>query len=237
MTKEYDPQGLVVRHMSGEKVGANDAFADILVDGELYVFQVAKEDSYFKIFTPAMFRSAFLSRQFGIVDLFIPQFERSFETHDTAKNKLFKAGKLPDQEKILRHFKGYFFVHDAKMWPHFGVRIDDFWKLEDSFKMSDDTPFFGYWDKNNPFKLENQASDREMVSAYVDQGKFMLIAMNDTDSTKSMNIRIDIDALAKYGIADISKLTNPETGTDMAVKGNILTLELKPRDYQIWIYK
>jgi hypothetical protein len=237
MTKEYDPQGLVVRHMSGEKVGANDAFADILVDGELYVFQVAKDDSYFKIFTPAMFRSVFLSRQFGIVDLFIPQFERSFQTHDTAKYKLFKAGQLPDQEKILRHFKGYFFVHDAKMWPHFGVRIDDFWKIEDNFKMNDDTPFFGYWDKNNPFKLENQSSDREMVSAYVDQGKFMLIAMNDTDIAKRMDIKIDSDALAKSGITNISKLTNPETKAEIEIKGNTLALELKPRDYQIWIYK
>lgn len=115
--------------------------------------------------------------------------------------------------------------------------MDDLWKIEDDFKMTGETPFFGYWDKNNPFKLENQSSDREMLSAYVDQGRIMLIAMNDTGNAKRMNIRIDTEKLSKYGIGKISKLTNPETNAEVELNGNTVNLEVKPRDYQILIYK
>jgi hypothetical protein len=237
MVKEYDPQGMICRHMSAQMVTPVVGFADLLVDGELYMGTVGRDESYFNIFTPDMFRASFMTRQFGILNWYIPQFERTFKGHYPEKLAPWKAGKIPDKEKKLRHFRGYCFVHDAKVWPLFGITLNDFWQIEDDFKMSDDAPFFGYWDKNNPFRLENQTSDREMVSAYVDQGKFMLIAMNDTDSIKRMNIKIDTDKLSKSGIENIAKLTNPETKAEIEVKGNMVNLELKPRDYQIWIYK
>ncbi|MFA6104933.1 MAG: glycoside hydrolase domain-containing protein [Victivallaceae bacterium] len=237
MIKEYDPQGMVTRHMSAQMVTPVVGFADILVDGELYMGTVGKDESYFNIFTPDMFRASFMTRQFGIPDQFIPQFERAFQNHYPEKTALWKSGKIPDMDKKIRHFKGYFFVHDARIWPLFGVKLDDYWKIEDDFKISDETPFFGYWDKNNPFKLENQSSDREMVSAYVDQGKFMLVAMNDTDNIKQMKIKMDMDKLSKSAIAGNVKLTNPETKAGIEVSGDTVNLELKPRDYQIWIYK
>ncbi len=237
MIKEYNPQGMVTRHMSAQMVTPVVGFADILVDGELYMGTVGKDESYFNIFTPDMFRASFMTRQFGIPDQFIPQFERAFQNHYPEKTALWKSGKIPDMDKKLRHFKGYFFVHDARIWPLFGVKLDDYWKIEDDFNLNDKTAFFGYWNNDNPFKLQYPGSDREMLSAYVDQGRVMLIAMNDTGSVKRMNIKIDMNKLSKYGIAGIGKLTNPETKAGIDASGDTVNLEVKPRDYQIWIYK
>ncbi|MFA7232265.1 MAG: glycoside hydrolase domain-containing protein, partial [Victivallaceae bacterium] len=237
MVKAYNPDGMVIRHMSSQLVMPVISFADILVDGELYMGPVSKDESYYNVFDPAMFRASYMSRQFGLPNLFIPQFERALGNHNKTKLALWKAGKVPGQMEKVRHFKGYFLVHDAKVYPLFGVSMDDIWKIEDDFKMAGNTPFFGYWDKNNPFKIANQNSGREMLSAYVDQGKIMLIAMNDTGSVKQMNIKIDSDKLPQYGIGKIDKFINPETNAEVEVNSNSLTLDVKPRDYQILVYK
>ncbi|MHB9139464.1 MAG: glycoside hydrolase domain-containing protein, partial [Victivallaceae bacterium] len=237
MVKNHNPDGMTIRHMSAQLVMPIISFADIIVDGELYMGPVAKDECYYNIFEPGMFRAAFMSRQFGPPNLFIPQFERAIINHDKSKLAQWKAGKLPDQAQKLRHFKGYFLVHDAKIYPIFGISMNDFWKFEDDFKMTDDTPFFGYWDKENPFKITNCDSEREMLSAYVDHGKFMLIAMNDTGSAKQMNIKIDADKLSKYGVKKIGKLINPETNGEIEINGNAFNLNVKPRDYQILIYQ
>lgn len=52
-----------------------------------------------------------------------------------------------------------------------------------------------------------------------------------------MNVKIDMDKLSKYGISGIGKLINPETKAGIEANGDMVNLELKPRDYQIWIYK
>jgi glycosyl hydrolase family 123/concanavalin A-like lectin/glucanase superfamily protein len=229
MVKDYDPEALIIRHMSAIQITPVNGFADMTVDGELYMGDVGKEESYFNVFTPDMFRASFLSRQFTKPNLFIPQFERAFKNHNKAKLATFKAGKLKNQKQKLRHFKGYFLVHDAKLYPIFGIKMDDFWALEDEFGIDDNTPFYGYWQKNKPFELLNPGSDREMVSAYVNNDKIMFILMNDTDSAKTMKIRIN-----KKGIKD---LTDFESNEKIKVNNNIFKASVKARDYRILMNK
>jgi hypothetical protein len=237
MVKDYDPDAMIVRHMSAKHITPVNSFCDILVDGELYLGPVAKDESYYNIFTPAMFRASFLSRQFGQPNLFIPQFARAFKNHNKRKYEPFKAGKLKNQQQHLRHFKGYFLVHDAKVYPIFGIKMDDFWKLEDQFEMSDDTPFFGYWMQQKPFKLLNQQSEREMVSVYIDQGKMMFILMNDLDRQQTFTIKLDLKQLAKYNLGSINKLLDAESKTEIKVNNAIFKVNMKPRDYRILIFK
>ncbi|MCF6175653.1 MAG: LamG domain-containing protein [Victivallaceae bacterium] len=237
MVKDYDPDAMIVRHMSAKHITPVNSFSDILVDGELYLGSVAKDESYYNIFEPAMFRASFLSRQFGQPNLFIPQFARAFKNHRRSKYKPFLAGKLKNQQQHLRHFKGYFLVHDAKIYPIFGIEMDDFWRLEDEFGMADDTPFFGYWMEQKPLKLVKPNNERAMVSAYIDQGKAMFILMNDTDRQRAFTIKLDLKQMAKYGLGSIKQLTDAESKTVIKVNNATFKVTMKPRDYRILIFR
>ncbi|MBO4632760.1 MAG: hypothetical protein J5858_12620, partial [Lentisphaeria bacterium] len=154
------PDGLMLRHMTQTPEAPIIAFADGIVDGESFIMNVGRDESYCNIFKPDFFRASFMGVQFGIPDSFIPQFDRAYGLHFPEKLKLAKAGKLKDQRVHVRHFMGYFFIHDADIYACNGVDPRPFWKLMNHAGVGAETPFYGYWNKLNPVKKVSPKDER-----------------------------------------------------------------------------
>ena len=221
--KQY-PDGYIARHMSQILEGSMLSFADILVDGELFMLPVGSDESYKNIFTPGFFRASFTGHQWGAPSVFIPQFERSYALHFPEKLKAAKSGTLPDQQKNLRHFKGYFLVHDTLLWPNFGIQMNDFWNIQDRFGITADTPFYGYYNPVSPVRKTSPADERVMVSAYVRNGAALMILMNNRDTPVSAAVSYDEKTFGKRVSAE-----DAETGSPCSA----IEIKIPARDYRI----
>ncbi|MBO4633309.1 MAG: LamG domain-containing protein [Lentisphaeria bacterium] len=228
MFREKRPDGKIIRHMSAKPVAPVVAFADMLADGELYNKTVADDESYFNIFDPEMFRASFCGSLWGIPQFFIPQFTRVIPMHNPKRYPAWKtpAAREKQMDKI-RHFKGYFLVHDAQIFQLFGVKVNDIESIKQRFGITEKTRFIGYNDETSPCRSKNGV----MVSAYVEQGKLMLIVMNEKPEN-TVSFTIDQERLRKLGIKSF-RLRNAETGKTVQLNSDRITLPLNYHDYMI----
>ena len=224
ISRKLFPNGLIVRHLTQTPEAPVIAFADGAVDGESFIMNVGKDESYYNIFKPDFFRASFMGVQFGIPDSYIPQFERSYGLHYPEKLKLAKAGKLKDQRIHIRHFMGYFFVHDADMYACYGVDPRPFWKRMDQLGIGAETPFYGYWNKLNPVKKVSPKNERVMVSSYACKDGFLTVLMNDTDSPVTVKLLPDGKRLGKSPV-----VTDIESGKT----ADLQAVTLPARDFRM----
>ena len=230
LLKELRPHGRVIRHMSAKPVAPVIAFADMIVDGELYNKTVALDESYFNIFDPDMFRASFVGKLWGIPQFFIPQFTRVIPWHNPKRYSAWKTAEAREKQKDkIRHFKGYFLVHDTQIFQLFGVRVYDIEKLKNQFKLRNESTFISYSDSHKPWIANKDV----LVSGYIDSGKLMLILMN-TGKSRKVSLQLDKAKLQKLGITKFS-LTNAETNQKVIIKDNKIDIELLPNDYaMLW---
>ena len=228
LLKEHSPNGRVIRHMSAKPVAPVIAFADMIVDGELYNKTVALDESYFNIFKPDMFRASFVGKLWGMPQFFIPQFTRVIPWHNPTRYAAWKTPQAREKQKDkIRHFKGYFLVHDTQIFQLFGVRVHDVEKLKRQFNLRNESTFISYSSSNKPWK----SNPSVLVSGYIDNGKLLLILMNTGKSNK-VSIQLDKVKLQKLGVKKLA-LTNAETGKTVTVNSNTIDLSLLPNDYAI----
>ncbi|MBQ9502407.1 MAG: hypothetical protein IJU70_09650 [Lentisphaeria bacterium] len=228
MFKKLRPRGRIMRHMSAKPAAPVIAFADMLADGELYNKTVAMDESYFNIFSPDMFRASFRGTLWGVPQFFIPQFTRVIPSHNPARAHAWKTpeARLGQKDKI-RHFKGYFLVHDTQIFPLFGVKTDDIEDIKARFGLKNETKFISYADASRPWRT----SPGVLASGYVKGDKFMLIVMNEGSGDRA-EVTLDAAALAELGIRNL-RLRNAETGQEIAGKDGKIGIPLKRRDYMI----
>jgi hypothetical protein len=228
MFKAARPEGRIMRHMSAKPVAPVISFCDMLADGELYNGTIAEEESYYSIFNPEMFRASFRGSLWGIPQFFIPQFVRAIQLHNPS---LFSAWdspeKLQQQREKTRHFKGYFILHDAQILPLFGVKVDDWEGYKQTFGVGDQTLYLGHFGKDLPW----QAPLGVLVSGYIENGKLMLLVMNESQEDTVEIILLE-DKLAALGIRSLL-LHNTESGAPVPLKNGRITLPLKTHDYTI----
>lgn len=227
MFKTLRPEGRVIRHMSAKPVAPVVAFADMIVDGELYNKTVAVDESYFNIFDPEMFRASFCGKLWGIPQFFIPQFTRVIPVYNPKRYPAWKTpqARLQHQDKI-RHFIGYFLVHDTQIFQLFGVRVHEVEKLKARFGLRNESRFIGYFESSAPWK----ANPGVMVSGYIDNGKLMLIVMNESN-TDRVELTLNTAMLRKLGITDF-RFKNAETGAPV-FSDKTVTIPLRKHDYMM----
>ena len=230
LLKQHNPDGIIMNHMTEEPVMPVLAFADMLADGENYCQQIAEKESYYDIFTPDLVRAAYMSRQWGPVSTFIPQFHRGSFHYRPERVKFWET---PEAQKTINHFIGYILVHDAVIWPTTGVKLKDIWKMQNDFGWDENIVFLPYWDKNNPVKLISPLSERLMVSAYRRPGKLMIVAMNDTDKEEEAIISVDLEKALQEEKQDKMEAFDPLDGKKYNIKDRKIKLILPQRDFRI----
>ena len=225
--KRQQPNGLIINHMSEEPAMPVLSFADILVDGELYCLQVAEDESYYKTFTPDMFRAAFLSRQWGPLQCYIPQFERASIVYRPNRKSFWKT---PEAQPAIQHFIGYMLAHDTKCWPIFRVKFDKIWKIQDEFGWDDKVNFIPYWNNNNPIKVLNNKNNRIMLSTYEREGKYIFVLFNDTDKNQNLTIK---STLKK----PLTNVIDALSGKQYSFNDNHLNVQIPKRSYILFVEK
>ncbi len=233
MFKEKRPDGLIMRHMSAKPVTPVVGFGDMLADGELYNGTVGKEESYFNIFSPDMFRAAFRTQPFGVPNYFIPQFQRAIRAHSPIPRRYEDAWLKPEDmlkhRAKLRHFTGYFLVHDALIWPAFGVSIKEWLQIQDRFGFNGQERFILYRSPDSPFA----GSADVLVSCYVLDGRMLAVAMN-LSAGSEVTVELLPEKLKALGVK-ATRLVDAETGAVIVPANNTFRVQLQPNDYAVWI--
>ncbi len=229
MMKQKHPNAIIINHMSEEPVMPVLSFCTCMVEGELYCKQVAEERGYYNILSPAWFRAEFMARALGPPSFFIPQFKRGAELYLRGSEKFWDTSEA---EKPYNHLKGYILVHDSKCWPHFGLKLDDVFRIQDAFGWDEKLKFFGYWRKDNPVKVRNLKTDRVMCSTYTRPGKAMVIVMNDTDGDDAFTLQINRTAFTR---ANSISATDAYTSERLPVTNATVNLKVTNRGFRILI--
>lgn len=229
--KRFRPEGGIMRHMSMKNISPVNGFADWIIDGENYCVTVGREESYKSIFDPEMFRASYMTAPYGIPRYFIPQFQRAISAHGKGKEYYLKcwrtAEDLERHRDVLRHFMGYFIVHDALVNPSFGITCNDWFGVQDRFGFDGSEDFILYTDAASPFAYDG---GRVMTSVYHKPGGKVLVAiMNDVDAPLTA-LRFD---RAKLSSLTGGKLVfrDAEKGTPVAVEGDEIRVSVSARDY------
>ena len=228
--KQHDPEGQVFRHMSQKPYMPAISFSDYLCDGECYNKTVAEDESYLNILEPSLMRACYRSLPYGIPNYFIPQFQRAIKLHSPIKNRFEDDWMTPKQmvkhQPVIRHFLGYFLVHDAQIWPSFGVSLKNWWRIQDACGFDGAERFVFYADAACPFRSEG----RFMVSCYVTSSKkVVIVAMNDTEKPVQ-SIVYDPAKVEALGV-DIMSLRNLENSLEIKAADGVINVTVPPRDY------
>ena len=215
------PQGKILRHLTQTPETPLAAFSDCIMDGESFIMDVGRDENYYNIFKPDFFRASFMGVQFGQPNIYIPQFLRAYGLHFPEKVKAAKAGELKNQLVHLRHFMGYAFVHDSSFLRANGPDPYPIWKMMDELGITDNSPFYGYWNSLNPVKKLSPIEEQVMVSSYLCTDGVLAVMLNDTDQKVRVTLAPDEKILGES-----PQIVDAETGNTVSQE----TIELSARE-------
>lgn len=200
MIKGKDPASKISFHTIPRN-DMRDHFADITVFGEGFESKVARDNGYYNIFTPEMFRAQIIGDHNGTRPVVLNQIIRAMSFQAKEKLVAFDPGNSL-WKKGFCHFYGYLMVHDTDVWPTGDennelIFTKKLWETQDKLGWDENTRFFPYWEEQSPVKLVSPVSTRVMASAYTHSGKFLLAVLNDTDEEQTVRLALD---LKKVGV-------------------------------------
>ena len=184
--------GKIMFHVSGSHLPAICAFADYIVDGEDFVPQVAKDESYFNIFSPNMFLACYTGKKWGNCAVFIPQFGRSAYMLNPGRANYWRDHEDdPKAIHAVRHFLGYSLVHDTAIWQSLGTAKQFYIlrkKLIDWGWLKGAT-FSPYWAKNPPLDISSKKTGLILGSTYYRKNSVLAVILNDSNKSASLVVR------------------------------------------------
>ena len=181
---EKDSNSVLMYHPSGEPLPPMYGLVDFLVDGEIWVAQVGQEESYYNIFTPDLFQSAYTGIKTGTTSIYLNQLDRAAQVFNPARSEYWRRQKkAPEALRAVRHYLGYLLLHDTR--PQAGAAITIEGKILQGQLYTlgygnGNFSFCGYWRKDCPVKSNAPV----MVSTYTFPGKILAVVVND-DMKKS----------------------------------------------------
>lgn len=227
MIKRTGPKAKVYTHHGWFRDMPVQVFTDIMIGGEGVEGATIKDESYYNILTPEMFRITFNPHTWGMKMVFINILLREMTPE---KKRKFSLDNKKDRTAVL-HAYGYCLTHDTDTG---GLPVLDkmIWAAQDKIGWNENVKFFPYWE-NDAVKLVSPKSNRILASAYTNNGKMMLAILNDTD--KEETVKLDLN---------LSKLrTNAGLkGTDIWTPGSSYTLsnsyeeKVGPRDFKLIVF-
>ena len=231
MLKRLGPDSRALYHVEWQKFSPHQGFFDAACGGEGQEQEVASNNGYYDILSPAAFNATFSPYIYSVKTLLIPQLKRGLIVTSPAKYRTWDPQK-PIWKKAILHYIGLAAVHDADLmdrtpWSYL------WWKAQDTLGWNDKTEFHPYYADNPVLKIQ-PVSERIVASAYTNSGRLMLAVLNDTDKEQDITVKLDLDKLkVKPGLKGQDAFEPELTWTlSKEWKG-----KLPPRGFRLVVFK
>ena len=222
---DKDPNGLISFHSHRQRLPMITSFCDIQVGGEDFVPQVGENGNYYDIVDTDVLRSFSVSFGLGPKCVFIPQFSRALLF--TSPGSHFDE-KLPKNQKAVRHLLSMLAIHDIDYWmvsPE-SLAIS---KLKKSFVWDENVFMEPFWNPEGYFTiLKDTTNGRLYVTVFRREGRFLLMALNDSPNEAEAVIQLDMNRLLGKQPSAIRDFYQPER--PHAIDADKITLKLKDRE-------
>ncbi|MDD5698689.1 MAG: DUF6067 family protein [Victivallaceae bacterium] len=196
LIKQHDPSSIIIHHISGLISMPAHAFADLMLDGENLIQQVAQagKKGYYDILPLDKFRAAYMSHNWGPIMAFLPEFENSARTYNPSMQKFWQRDESLQPRLYLA---GLILLHDSQCWPIFGLEqiYAQLWKIQDEFGWDDTVEFFPYWNNRQYIEIKSPKSNNIVASIFKKNDNFIIIPFNNTDKKVVVAMRIDLKKL------------------------------------------
>ena len=107
------------------------------------------------------------------------------------------------------------------------MRVNDVEQLKERFGLRNSSRFICYSDAGVPW----HAPEGVLVSGYVDEGKLLLIILNESKKAQA-DVVLDTAALRRLGVKNFT-FTDAETGKTVPFSGSKFTIDLQQHDYKM----
>ena len=216
VTKQNDPDNVMVCHMSRMISIPVLSFCDAIVDGEQYGFLLQErfDGHYMPVTPPDRVRAEFLGVQWGLIPLMLPQFRRP-EIRTPA---------------LVREMAAVFVPHGTRFWLNASRAQKPLRKVLDVVDAfgPDEARFVPYW---RVPAWQRLVEERKLVaSAYVrGRAEVMLIVSNYAEHAQELSL--DLSPLSLRGRP--SKASDPLDGLPVSIRDGVVGLIVKPRDLRV----
>ena len=220
-----DPEGLLSFHTHNQRLPMITSFCDIQVGGEDFVFEIGACGNYYDLVDSDVLRSYSISYGLGPKCVFIPQFERSLTF--TAPGTFFDE-KLPKNRKAVRHLLTMLMMHDIDSW-YATPETFALTKLRKDFGWDENTFFNPFWNTEGYFTiLKDTTGGKFYITVFRREGRFLLMALNNSPSEAEAVIRLDLKRLLGRQPSSIKDFYEPER--KHVLDNETLTLKLADRE-------
>lgn len=220
MFRQQDRRLLILLHQSGHITPPTMAFADIYCTGE-QINGILKQD-YMDIVSLDFFRACCMSRQWGIVTIFMPYW---------GANPNSKAEGKADEVRHAMNALALISLHDVQPWSAYwdNPTADQWWRAQDDFGIQE-AEFVPYWDD---VKLVEGLPDTIKVSAYVKPGGAFTTVTNMAKEEQTITLRLRPEALG----GTVTSATDVFDGEAVHVKDGAVELLVPARSCRIVVMK
>ncbi len=220
-----DPDGLLSFHSHNQRVSMITSFCDIQVGGEDFVSEVGMRGNYYDIVNSDILRAYSVSYGLGPKCVFIPQLQRSldFVAPGTQYDET-----IPKNQKATRHLLAMLMMHDIDYW-YYTKEALALSKLKKDFGWDENTIFTPFWNTEGFFTIKNDPTGGKFyVTIFRREGRFLLMALNDSPSEAEAVIQLDLKRLLGKQPSSIKDFYEPSR--THSLDGDTLTLKLADRE-------
>ncbi|NOZ23260.1 MAG: LamG domain-containing protein [Planctomycetes bacterium] len=219
VTKQNDPENVMVCHMSSTLCIPLLSFCDAIVDGEQYGWALKESfDGHYIPITPlARVRAELMAHQWGLVPFYLP------------------CNRGPNRwtPKLMREMLALFLPHGMRFWMAGDVKtMTKVLDVIDAFDLPSAT-FIPYWSVPEWKKMAEE--DGMVVSAYVRDGQAMLIVSNLREEPREARVNLPLNAL---GLSKMpAHVSDPLDAEAASVSEARLVLNVDGRNLRIIVLK
>ncbi|MBQ6471536.1 MAG: hypothetical protein IJJ33_06110 [Victivallales bacterium] len=212
LLKDKDRDSVLMYHPSGEPLPPIYGLVDFVVDGEIYVAEVGRAESYYDIFRPDLMQSCYTGVKAGVNAVYISQLNRSAMLFNPARSEYWRRKvKAPEALRAVRHFLGYCLLHDIR--PQAGACIYNEGEILERQLYSlgydkGEFTFHPYWRGGAPVTATGPA----LVSAYTFPASVLAVVVNDSKTEEarvSLSLATGATARRVYDLEDGQEASFP----------------------------
>ncbi|MBO4344348.1 MAG: hypothetical protein J5833_01250, partial [Victivallales bacterium] len=220
-----DPEGLLSFHTHNQRLPMITSFCDIQLGGEDFVAMIGERGNYYDIVDTNVLRAYSVSFGMGPKCVFRPQLQRSLDF--TAPGTRYDE-QAPKNLKATRHLLTMLLLHDVDYW-YGSPEAHALSAFRKSFGWDEKLIMHPFWITEGYFTiLDDPTNGKFYVTIFRREGRFLLIALNDSPKEAEAVIKLDLKRLLGKQPANIKDHYAPKR--KHVLDGDILKLKLQDRE-------